>query len=268
MPTIRAGNSVISYEESGSGFPMLCIAPGGMDSSIAKWANATINPLTAFASDYRIIAMDQRNAGDSKGPFPTDDPWSAYLGDQLALMDALGYSSFHVFGCCIGGPYALKLAHAVPDRMGAVVLEQPMGLVPENQSGWIERCHDWSDHLASIRDDLGAQDGHRCVDLMWQQDFVASLTREEVSEIASPVCVLPGIDAMHPTRIGEEIAALVLDGIVVSPWKDSPEHADKATARVRAFLEAHTPMIPTADGGSVQRPPRSLRETADAQDDQ
>lgn len=241
MPSIHRGQTDIYHEELGNGYPMLLIAPGGLNSSISRWESATINPLEAFTDDFRLVAMDQRNAGRSRAPFPTARPWEAYLEDQIAVMDALGHERFHLFGCCIGGSFALKLAHAHPDRVSCVVLEQPMGLVPKNHAGWRDRCHDWVPSVVADRDDLDEPDGHRFIDRMWQMDFVASLTRAEVSSLRVPTCVLPGVDDIHPREVGYEIARLVPGASLVSPWKDSPEHAKRATAEVREFLSAHTP---------------------------
>jgi hypothetical protein len=69
-----------------------------MRSSVPLWEMAAINPLTAFAGQYRMIAMDQRNAGQSAGPLEAGDPWGAYAADQLAVMDHLGIDRFLAFG--------------------------------------------------------------------------------------------------------------------------------------------------------------------------
>ena len=241
MPFVQSEKSSIYYEEFGSGYPILLIAPGGLSSSIAKWESATINPLAVFASEFRLIAMDQRNAGSSRAPFPVDHPWDVYVEDQIGLMDALGCERFHLFGCCIGGPFALKLTHAYQDRVSAAVLEQPMGLIPANHQGWIDRCHDWVSDVVAERSDLDEALGHRFVEQMWHQDFVASLTRDEVGTIRTPTCVLPGIDEIHPSEIGYEIAELISHSTTISPWKDSPEHALLATSKIREFLLANTP---------------------------
>jgi hypothetical protein len=50
---------------------MLTLAPGGMGSSAQLWEMAAINPLTAHAGQYRMIALDQRNAGQSARPLET-----------------------------------------------------------------------------------------------------------------------------------------------------------------------------------------------------
>src|SRR5579884_2536087 len=66
----------LHYEEHGtpSGFPLLLMAPGGMNSTIGNWARlAVFNPLELYANDFRMIAMDQRNSGESTGPLETED---------------------------------------------------------------------------------------------------------------------------------------------------------------------------------------------------
>ncbi len=267
MPSVQSGESRIHFEELGSGHPMLLIAPGGLSSSITKWANATINPLEEFIGDFHLVAMDQRNAGGSRAPFRIDQPWDAYLRDQIAVMDALGFGRFHIFGCCIGCSFALKLAHTHPDRVSAVVLEQPMGLIPGNQQGWRERCHDWVRELTGDRTDLDEAVGHRFVETMWREDFIASLSRAEVGAIRVPTCVLPGVDEIHPGTIGLEIAELIPDATVVSPWKDTPEHARDATARIREFLLSNVSRDPNEAMSSEHpawRPPQSRQGTADA----
>src|SRR5215831_21167941 len=87
VPYVDNGEARIWYTEQGTGFPMLTLAPGGMRSSVPLWEMAAINPLTAYAGQYRMIAMDQRNAGRSAGPIETGDPWRGYAADQLAVMD-------------------------------------------------------------------------------------------------------------------------------------------------------------------------------------
>jgi len=65
MPSFRRDEAVIHYEESGRGFPVLTFAPTGLQSTIEVWGqpSAPINPITELAPPFRVIAMDQRNAG-------------------------------------------------------------------------------------------------------------------------------------------------------------------------------------------------------------
>src|SRR3954469_16856964 len=97
------GNVRIRYAEVGAGFPLLATPGGGLNSRIANWPTAVINVMEEFKNDFRVITMDQRNAsnGESTGPLPIDDPWSAFADDQLGVMDHLGIRRFFFFGNCI-----------------------------------------------------------------------------------------------------------------------------------------------------------------------
>jgi pimeloyl-ACP methyl ester carboxylesterase len=98
VPYVDRGEARIWYTGQGTGFPVLTLAPGGMRSSVPLWEMAAINPLAAYAGQYLMIAMDQRNAGQSAGPLETGDPWGAYAADHPAVMDHLGIDRFLVFG--------------------------------------------------------------------------------------------------------------------------------------------------------------------------
>ena len=154
MPYVDSGEARIWYTEQGTGFPMLTLAPGGMRSSVPLWEMASINPLTAYAGQYRMIAMDQRNACQSAGPLEPRDPWGAYAADHLAVMDHLGIDRFLVFGCCIGGPFILKLCELAPERVVAAVLEQPVGIIASNRQLFDNIWKQWAEQLMSKRDDL------------------------------------------------------------------------------------------------------------------
>src|ERR1044071_5486890 len=122
----------IYYEETGSGFPLLLIPGGGLNSTIAALANP-FNAIDEFKSEYRCIAADLRNApsGQSTGPVEVDRPWESYADDQLGLMDHLGIDKFMVMGFCIGGPFIGSLLKRAPNRIAAAVMAQPVGWRPE-----------------------------------------------------------------------------------------------------------------------------------------
>ena len=134
MPFYQKGDVRIRYEETGSGFPLLVIPGGGLNSRISNWSTAVINAMEAFKNDFRCITMDQRNAngGESTGPVPVDNPWDAFADDQLGLMDHLGIREFFFMGYCIGGCFAGKLLQRAPDRVLAAVFCQTVGHRPEN----------------------------------------------------------------------------------------------------------------------------------------
>ena len=61
MSFYEKGPVRIHYEEAGSGFPLLLIAGGGLNSTIAGLGNP-FNVIEEFKGEYRCIAADLRNA--------------------------------------------------------------------------------------------------------------------------------------------------------------------------------------------------------------
>jgi pimeloyl-ACP methyl ester carboxylesterase len=211
-----------------------------MRSSVPLWEMAAINPLTAYAGQYQMIAMDQRNAGQSAGPLEAGDPWGAYAADQLAVMDHLGIDRFLVFGCCIGGPFILKLCELAPERVVAAVLEQPVGIIVANRELFDNLWRQWGEQLMSSRDDLAWDEIEAFATTMWAPGFAVSVTRDQVRSFRTPMLVLPGVDEYHPAETGREIAALAPSAELLEPWKD-PGHLPAATEAVGRFLRDHTP---------------------------
>jgi pimeloyl-ACP methyl ester carboxylesterase len=241
MPQFERGEVSIYYEEHGSGYPLLLIAPGGMNSQVDWWQRAALNPLEVYADDFRLVAMDQRNAGSSTGPLDVADPWGSFVDDQLALMDHLGHDSFHVIGCCIGCSYALKLIERAPERVTAAVLQQPIGIVGDNRTLFAGMWREWGQQLAARREDIDPDTLEAFGTRMWEGEFVLSVPREFVGSCPAPLLVLPGIDQFHPTATGREVGELAPRAEVVEPWKDTPEHVRRAVERAREFLRERTP---------------------------
>src|SRR5437867_5862550 len=147
MPFYERGPVRIHYEEVGSGFPLLLIPGGGLNSALSSWQTASpFNPMARYKDDFRCIYADLRNAnpGQSSGPLEIDRPWDSYADDQIGLMDHLGIDKFMVLGFCIGGPFIWNLLKRAPDRVVAAVPAQPVGFRPEmpnvmydaSMSGW------------------------------------------------------------------------------------------------------------------------------------
>ena len=131
MPFYERGKVRIYYEEAGSGFPLMLIAGGGLNSTIARYFkgdHAPFNAMEEFKGEYRCIAADLRNAngGQSSGPLEIDRPWDSYTDDHIGLMDHLGIDRFLVLGYCIGGPFIWNLLKRAPDRVVAAVIQVQM----------------------------------------------------------------------------------------------------------------------------------------------
>ena len=164
MGIYEKGAVRIHFEEAGSGFPLLVIAGGGLNSTIAGLTGA-IRPSTRWTSsrhEYRCIASDLRNAngGQSSGPLEADRPWDSYTDDHLGLMDHLGIDKFMVLGFCIGGPMIWNLLKRAPDRVVAAVLAQPSGSRPEARDLFYEgNMKNWGPELIARRPEITMRDG-------------------------------------------------------------------------------------------------------------
>lgn len=238
MPTYTRGDAEIYYEERGSGFPLLLLAPGGMRSTVDYWKHAALNPWESYTADFRLVAMDQRNAGSSKGPLEGTDPWGMYARDQLGLLDHLGIDRFLVLGCCIGGSFVLKLVEQAPERIAGAVLEQPIGVQDDNRALFAGLQSSWADELAAGRSDLEPEQTRAFLAAMWNGDFVVSVENSVIEQCPVPLVVLPGIDDYHPTDAGRAIARMAPEAEVIEPWKDTPEHLAAATEQVRLWLHS------------------------------
>jgi pimeloyl-ACP methyl ester carboxylesterase len=236
----------IHYQSVGSGFPLLLIAGGGLNSTIAGLANP-FNSVDEFKGEYRCIAADLRNAnpGQSSGPVDADRPWDSHADDQLALMDHLGINKFMVMGFCIGGPFIWNLQKRAPNRVAAAVLAQPVGFRPEmpnvlydgSKTGWVP-------DFLKRRPEVTADTVERYLTKMFRTDadFVFTVSRDFVRSCQTPVLVLPDDVPAHPLAVAMECAMSAPKAEVsMYPWKQPPERIPLAVRQIRSFLRAHRP---------------------------
>ncbi len=240
MTIYQKDDVFIHYEQRGCGFPLLLLPPGGMRATIADWQRMAFNPTEIFDDEFRVIALDQRNAGASRGPLTDGNPWDQYAADHLGLLNHLGIERCHVMGCCIGASYALNLARLAPDRVASLVLQQPIGIDAANRQTMPNSWRKWANDLlarnAGFEPAQLADFGRR----MWSGEFVLSVTREFVASCGTPMLILPGNDLEHPAVIARELAGLVPHALTVTPWKEPADVVPSAVARVRAFLREHS----------------------------
>jgi pimeloyl-ACP methyl ester carboxylesterase len=243
------GDVRIRYQDVGTGFPLLVIPGGGLNSRISNWANAVINARDEFKSDFRCIAMDQRNAtgGESTGPIPVDDPWGAFADDQLGLMDHLGIRAFGFFGNCIGGSFALKLMERAPDRVVAAVLSQPIGHRPESPDVMYDLSRDvWAKDFRGRQPEVSMETIEKYLHNLYRvrPDFVYSVSREFVRTCQTPMLVLPDDTPAHAYQTAVDIASLAPNAdFNVYPWAVPPELKARTINRARNFLKAHLPVM-------------------------
>ncbi len=239
MPFFERDNVKLYYEEHGEGFPVLLIAPGGMRSAVPFWYNTPWNPIEQLSPHYRVIAMDQRNAGQSVGPISASDSWHTFTGDQLALLDHLGVDNFHVAGMCIGGPYIMGLIQAAPERVAAAILFQTIGLDGDRQL-FYDMFDGWADELKPSRPEVSEETWVSFRNAMYRGDFLFNADRDFVRNCQTPMVVLMGSDAYHPEVSSREVAELAPNAVFIEKWKE-PEHQPAAKQIIERVLAENTP---------------------------
>jgi pimeloyl-ACP methyl ester carboxylesterase len=246
MSFYEKGSVRIHYEQAGSGFPLLLIAGGGLNSTIAGLANP-LDAIGEFKGEYRCIASDLRNAntGQSSGPLEIDRPWDAYTDDHLGVMDHLGIDKFMVMGFCIGGPFIWNLLKRAPNRVVAGVLAQPSGWRPEMPTlNYDTNIAGWGPQLVKRRPEITMEMVGKFLTKMYgtNPDFVFTVTREFVRQCQTPVLILPDDIPAHPYAVAMEAAMLAPKAEVsMFPWKEPKERIPLAVRQIRSFLRAHRP---------------------------
>lgn len=247
MPFLTVDGGLIHYEQSGSGYPVLLFAPGFLSSRMERWASNPsrpgvaqdwVDPRPVLAPHFRVVALDVRNAGESRAALTPDYGWSSYTQDHLALLRHLGITRCHVMGACIGVSFALSLAEAVPGLVSDMVLQNPIGLAGNRDTveaefdQWAQQVADWPGTAASLLPAIG--------DRMFGGDFLFSVTPDFVASCDVPMLLMPGDDRMHPAEISAEILRLAKRAVQIAPWKGA-QHRDNAMQSALHFFLEHRP---------------------------
>jgi len=248
MSTLALAESRIHYEVSGDGYPVLLFAPGFLSSRIERWRTNParpgvpqdfLDPIEGLSPAFRTVALDIRNAGESRGAVGANDSWGSYTADHLALLDHLGIARCHVMGACIGVSFALALAQARPGLVSALVLQNPIGLSSRNREALTAEFNVWAAQAKSFSgiDAAALADFNR---RLFGNDFLFAVSRNFVASCEIPMLIMPGDDLVHPAEISAEIAALAPHAETLAPWKGAA-HKEDAMRRVREFFVAHRP---------------------------
>jgi pimeloyl-ACP methyl ester carboxylesterase len=120
MPKVRLQDISMYYVEAGQGEPLVLIM--GLGADHLAWALQ----FPAFAERYRVVAFDNRGAGQTDAP---DHPYSTRVmaQDTVGLMDALGIERAHVLGVSMGGMIAQEIALNHPHRVRSLQLHCTLG---------------------------------------------------------------------------------------------------------------------------------------------
>ena len=234
MAVFSRGDVHIHYEIQGTGFPVLMFAPGGMQSARSFW-RANPWPIEALYPHFRVILMDQRNAGDSSAPISASDGWAIYTNDHIALLDHLAIEKTHLLGGCIGGPYSMGVIQRDPQRVASAVLQQTIG-VENNQDLFFEMFDLWANGLKQKHPNVTQADWESYRSNMFEQEFLYNVDRDFVRATTTPLLVLMGDDAYHPESVSRDVASLAQNATLIEDWKKPA-----TVETVIDFLHSHTP---------------------------
>ena len=243
MPAIKNGDATLYYEEHGKGFPIFTFAPMGLRSTIAVWSHssAPMNPITEWSGSYRVIVMDQRNAGgQSRAPIKASDNWDTYTSDHIAVLDHLKIDKCHLFGQCIGGSFIANLIRKQPQRVASAVWAQAIGRVGPMKPGYTASFEGW---VKSLEDHPEASE--QVLDAfyhnLYDPGFIYSADREFARNCKTPSLLLAGNDEAHPRAVSDELSKLLPNlAEYITEWKDGAP-LEHAKARAKAFLAKNTP---------------------------
>jgi pimeloyl-ACP methyl ester carboxylesterase len=101
----------IHYLTAGSAGSWVVLIHGYMDSAQRMWFTTGIAP--ALAKAHRVVAIDNRNHGESDKPQPNG---TGRAQDVIELMDHLKIQKAHIHGYSMGGGMTGQLLALIPDR--------------------------------------------------------------------------------------------------------------------------------------------------------
>jgi len=253
MPYVDRGDCRIHWQEAGEGTPILLVM--GAVYSSEMWYPA----LPALTANHRVIRYDNRGTGGSTATKVASIQDMAR--DGLAVMDAAGVETAHVYGVSLGGVVALELAIQAPERVRSLVLgctgiltaDKPRAPKWMNNLFWLPQkslvgrtrygsaC---PPEKAAVARETLLRDRRKRRALVAQQNALRAYAANpaDVAKLTMPSLVLHGTeDAIVPLVWGEELAATLPDSRLVtyegSGHNYVVEMDERANNDVLEFLE-------------------------------
>jgi pimeloyl-ACP methyl ester carboxylesterase len=211
MPFTTRDGVRLHWEEQGSGTPvLLCM---GASYSGSMWYPA----VPSLAENHRVIWWDNRGTGQSEATAVASIQDMA--SDALAVLEAAGESSAHVYGVSLGGVVVQQIAVQAPDKVRSLVVGCSGILSPDKP-----RAPKWLTWLAlhlpkSVVAKLtgrGGGYGSACTPERAAKDLEA-LAKEDPSKVA----IKQQQDALRAYSVTkEQIAALTVPALVLHGTED------------------------------------------------
>jgi len=265
MPFATLNSLNLYYERHGdSGEPLVFVH--GYTGDISDWRLQ----IPEFSRDYRLVVMDLRGHGRSEAPADRNVYTVELMtADVEALIDAVGFTRYHLLGHSMGGAIVQEIALRSPERLLSLTLEdtaprfnlpadhvmlefrakrlhlaetEGMAAAARLELPWTPphmppaRLQEVSERLARMSADAFIGAARSLVD--WAG------TEERASSITTPTLVICGdLDAPALVDASRRLAELIPNASLVvipesahSPQWERPELFNRA---LRRHLEAH-----------------------------
>ncbi|QGN07670.1 alpha/beta hydrolase [Halorhabdus sp. CBA1104] len=156
--TVQANGIELHYVRTGTDGPPLVIAHGAFDDALCR------EPLiAALSGEYDVIAYDGRGHGRSSAP-QSGYAMADRVADLVGLLDALEIETATLVGHSMGGDTVAATAGTHPDRVRALALIDPAGLLDSGRDDDPERDHD--EIVAAVREQIAEWHDHTTEELI------------------------------------------------------------------------------------------------------
>jgi pimeloyl-ACP methyl ester carboxylesterase len=252
----------IYYTDEGQGTPVLLVH-GFANCANIKWRR--IGLIKALATNYRVIALDNRGHGRSDKPHDPKQYGIQMVEDLVRLLDHLKIEKAHIIGYSMGGFITLKMVAMHPERILSAAAcgagwerltqetmdfsEAVAKAIEKGEAGPLQKRLGFGEEPLKWWQRLGVK-----MSLKWFNDHLAlaallrgthelCLTEEELTSNKVPTLTIIGSkDGLLPDA--KELAGkmanhelVVLEGKNHMNTAGSPAFLKKLTA----FLKEHTP---------------------------
>ncbi|MBW4329932.1 alpha/beta hydrolase [Stakelama sp. CBK3Z-3] len=257
MPFTNNEGARLYWDRKGSGSPILLIM--GHRYSSRLWYPAR----DALGEDHQLIWFDNRGCGKTSTTGGVTVEKMAR--DALAVLDAAGIESAHIYGVSMGGVIALDLARQAPDRVRSLIVGCSGILSPEkpHMPKWLLPLYFLPTRLMVLLRGRGDAYGSAASPEKVQKDRAMladdpftkrgiaaqalamanyTIDRSSVASMPFPALVLHGDeDSTVPFAYGEELAKVLPHARFV-PLPGAGHNyfiarGDEANSAVRQFVE-------------------------------
>lgn len=226
----------IHYLTAGSSGSWVVLIHGYMDSAQRMWFTTGIAP--ALAKTHRVVALDNRNHGQSDKPQPNG---TGRALDVIELMDHLKIQRAHIHGYSMGGGITGQLLALAPERF----ITAGFG-----GSGVTETDADLRARAAAMDDKLPGPEG---ADAQAMERFRARVTAARPTGApapnTAPAAATPGTPVLDLTRLTVPIIAI--NGSFDRPYSKTHRLWREALVFQNVILPGKTHLTAIAVGGPM-----------------